>query len=175
MKMMWVAVVVSACGSAPPPAQPIQNCATQPTKTCATVIAKAAAITHESGREVTMSIGRCAQDDWAQPVRECIDAATTPEALKACGKQYALKGQMFEESNVAEAIRAIGAFKDQMCACKDQACSQKIVDEMTKWSSAHRGDSVGQMTDEQKAKATEISDQLAKCMMAVMPSNGGTP
>jgi hypothetical protein len=26
-------------------------------------------------------------------------------------------------------------FKDKMCVCKDKACADKVVDEMTKWSS----------------------------------------
>lgn len=66
-----------------------------------------------------------------------------------------------------DALAQMETFKNQMCACKDAACTKDVTDKMTKWAADHKQDGKpGDMTDDQKKKASAISDELAKCMMA---------
>lgn len=167
--LVGMALACAACGGAAP-GEPIANCPAQPAKTCTAVIAKAAELTHRRGKDVTFQIGVCEQEGWAGPVRDCLDAATTGDAVLACGKQYSLKGAVFLPSaSVDQAIGEMAGFRDRMCACKDNACMKSVTAAMTAWAEAHRDEKAVHMTEPQQQKATTIADELAKCMMQVTP------
>jgi len=71
---------------------------------------------------------------------------------------------------VAEAMATMSRFKDEMCACKDTSCAQKVSDEMAKWSQAQakRTTPPPKMTDEAVKRATELGEAMGTCMQRAM-------
>jgi len=70
---------------------------------------------------------------------------------------------------IEAAIDAFRGFRDQMCACKDAACSTKVNDAMTKWSTemAASMKDVKPAEDQLKTMST-LGEELASCMTKVM-------
>jgi hypothetical protein len=70
----------------------------------------------------------------------------------------------------AVAIRKLTDIKDQMCACKDSACANKLNDEMTKWNQEQdKSDPAAVLFDEEsQKKMTELTKQLTDCMTRAM-------
>jgi hypothetical protein len=73
-----------------------------------------------------------------------------------------------------EALAKMAEFKDEMCACKDSPCAQRVADHMTKWAQEQMSGTSEppKMTDEQTQRATKIGEQLGECMQTSM---GGPP
>lgn len=70
-------------------------------------------------------------------------------------------------------MEAMSRFKDEMCACIDAACAQRVSDEMTKWAQEHyKDDAAVKMSEDDMRAATEIGMQMAQCMTKAM---GATP
>lgn len=80
--------------------------------------------------------------------------------------------------DAGEAVAKMTEFKDQMCACKDKACADKVQESMTKWSTemaAKQGDKKEAKTDEATMKKmTEVGQQYGECMTKAM-SAGAEP
>jgi hypothetical protein len=74
--------------------------------------------------------------------------------------------------DAGEAVAKMTEFKDQMCACKDKACADKVQESMTKWSTdmaAKAGDKKDQKADEATMKKmTEVGQAYGECMTKAM-------
>jgi hypothetical protein len=74
--------------------------------------------------------------------------------------------------DAGEAVAKMTEFKDQMCACKDKACADKVQEGMTKWSTemaAKAGDKKEAKTDEATMKKmTEVGQAYGECMTKAM-------
>ncbi len=69
------------------------------------------------------------------------------------------------------AVVAMLEFKDQMCACKDKACADKVQETMTKWSTdmaARAGNKRDNANEAQIEKMTEIGQVYGECMTRAM-------
>lgn len=69
------------------------------------------------------------------------------------------------------AFEAMSGFKDQMCACVDKACADRVQDELVQWSSelARSNDMrPGSFTEEQMRAMQDLGTSYAECMMAAM-------
>jgi hypothetical protein len=79
--------------------------------------------------------------------------------------------------DAAEAVTQMTKFKDEMCACKDKACADKVQESMTKWSTdmaAKAGDKKDQKPDEATMKKmTEVGTQYGECMTKAMTAGAG--
>jgi hypothetical protein len=73
-------------------------------------------------------------------------------------------------SGAGEAMAKMGEFRDEMCACSDTACAQRVSDEMATWSQEQAKDSKEppKMTDEETKEATQIGEAMGKCMQKAM-------
>ena len=69
-----------------------------------------------------------------------------------------------------EALAKMAEFKDEMCACKDTPCAQRVADHMTKWAQDQMSGTSEppKMTDAQTQRATKIGEQLGECMQTAM-------
>jgi hypothetical protein len=82
---------------------------------------------------------------------------------------------MQKTSSAKDAIAKMGEFKDKMCACSDTACAQNVSDEMAKWSqqmAKYPGGSP-KMTDEETKRATQIGEDMGRCMQKAMGAGRG--
>lgn len=81
--------------------------------------------------------------------------------------------------DAGEAVAKMTEFKDQMCACKDKACADKVQEGMTKWSTemaAKAGDKKDQKADEATMKKmTEVGQAYGECMTKAMSAGAETP
>jgi hypothetical protein len=69
-----------------------------------------------------------------------------------------------------DATKAMEGFKDEMCACKDKACAEKVTEKMGKWATdnADKVKKDEKPTPEQEKLATD----LAACMTKAMGAGG---
>lgn len=64
-----------------------------------------------------------------------------------------------------------GEFKDQMCACKDKACADTVMDGMNRWSEKASKESEAMKqkpTDEQMKRMQDVGMAFAECMQKAM-------
>lgn len=71
-----------------------------------------------------------------------------------------------------EAIGKMKALKDEMCACKDKACADKVTEKMMKLDGDNK-DTKG--SPEQVKEATKIAEEMMKCMMKLQMPDGAPP
>lgn len=127
---------------------------------------------------------RCTDDKWTAGARACLMAANTPEAVHDCGYKNLTHEQEDKLSETtaaltsmtfARAMKAMTAFKDQLCACKDAACVEKVSDAMTKWSMemSKKEDKPPKMTEADTKQAAAIGEEMGKCMQAAMGAGAG--
>jgi hypothetical protein len=146
------------------------NCDKGDGPACKDAIEKAFKAAHLSDREITMTIGRCDQQTWAADARQCIAAATTGEAIEACGTKFKL--DVPKANTFAAAMKAMSEFKDRMCACQSTACAQAVSDDMTKWAEQQAKDQRDppKLNEDDVKRATAIGEEMGKCMQrAMMP------
>jgi hypothetical protein len=172
MKQVAVVVVMlGACGSTPPPEAPKNDVPVAELR-CKTAVERAGAAVKLRAKDVTMTIGVCEQEEWTRPARECVAAAKADDDLVKCGTEFNLgdKKGIFSEHSFAKAMKAMERFGDEMCACKDTACAQKVSDEMTKWSQEEAKDQKEspKMTEDDIKRATAIGERMGKCMQTAM-------
>ena len=67
-------------------------------------------------------------------------------------------------------VERFEAFTDEMCACRDQACAQKVSERMTEWATkAARNQPKDQKPDEEmQQRMTKIAERMATCMQKAM-------
>jgi len=126
---------------------------------------------------------RCAEDKWSVEALACVQAAATDQQLKDCGYKHLSQEQsdklaratvsiVGEETLSQVAIRRMTEFMEQMCACSDKACADRVQEDMTKWSTemaAKAGDAKDQKADEvTMKKMTEVGQRYGECMTKAM-------
>ncbi|MFN0251276.1 MAG: hypothetical protein ACKV2T_30655 [Kofleriaceae bacterium] len=79
-----------------------------------------------------------------------------------------------------EAAAKMSELKDQMCACKDKACADKVQESMTKWTTemAGKADKNAKMDEASTKKMAELGLAYGECMTKAMmpaadPAGGG--
>ena len=68
-----------------------------------------------------------------------------------------------------EAIGELKKIKDEMCACKDKACAEKVTEKMMKMGEKHKDTKA---TESQMKAASGITEELTKCMSKAMGMGG---
>jgi hypothetical protein len=122
---------------------------------------------------------RCSEDKWTAEARTCLMGANTPEAVHDCGyknltheqeDKLAAATAPLTSFTFSRAMKAMTEFKDQLCACKDAPCVEKVSDAMTKWSMemSKKHEDPPKMTEAETKQASDIGEQMAKCMQAAM-------
>jgi hypothetical protein len=89
------------------------------------------------------------------------------EMLLVDGKWYLAEPPKISKGGGAGAqIAKMAEFRDQMCACKDLACTKKVSDDMTTWAmdAAKNDPEPPRMTEEDTKKATQIGEEMGQCM-----------
>lgn len=126
---------------------------------------------------------RCNDDKWTAEARSCLIAANSAEALKDCGYNHLTQAQQdrlnkttvaLPSGDTARIFAKFMKFTDDMCACKDSACAQRVSDEMTKWSQemSRSEREPPRMTEEDQKRAAEIGERMGKCMQTAMGGGG---
>ena len=180
MKLPWVLVFgLWACGGAAQQPAPIvaANSCPAPELSCKDTIEKAGAATKTRDRDITMAIGDCEQHSWTVEARRCVAAARANADLVKCGGTFNLgnRGLFADASSADRAFVAMAKFRDQMCACTDSPCAQKVADDMTKWGQeeAKNDRDPPKMTEEDTKRFTELGETMGRCMQKAM--GGGSP
>ncbi len=166
------AVVLGACSKqAPKPMDPNQDpaaraaiekldgfraqaCACED-KACADGVAEAReAWLVASYGDVTLSTEQRGAGDAAGAAFDaCVAKAATPKA----------------DPGAVEAIAEMAVLRDQMCACKDKACADRVTEDFAALGEKHKNTKA---TEAQIREAGKIAEEYGKCMMAAM---GATP
>jgi hypothetical protein len=95
-------------------------------------------------------------------MRNIMLVASVVFGLGACGK-----------SAGDEALSKLEGFKNQICACKDKACAEKVSEEMTKWGEEfQKNNKDKEPSKEQMEKAAKITEELGECMTKLMTGGG---
>jgi hypothetical protein len=133
--------------------------------TCKDAVLKARAAAELGDDEVAMMVGTCELRDWSGTIRSCVAAAKGAGALDAC-----TMNEPGLADRAAKAMAMMNQFTDQMCACRDTACAQRVSDEMTKWSQeeAQHDRKPPKFTTEQTKHFTEVGERMGKCMQQAM-------
>jgi hypothetical protein len=69
------------------------------------------------------------------------------------------------------AFEAMRGFKDQMCACKDKVCADRVQEDLVQWSTEMARSSdlrAGGFTDEQMRAMQDLGAGYAECMLTAM-------
>jgi hypothetical protein len=149
-----------------------------PGPACKTAVEKAhAAGIHMKPSVVTETIGLCVQKEWSADARTCVAAASTAPELDACATRFKLEpgGAIRNGASFAKAMAKMAEFRDQMCACKDMACAQKVSDGMTTWAQEEAKESTEppKMSEAEIKQATAIGEQMGRCMQKAMGAGLG--
>jgi hypothetical protein len=91
------------------------------------------------------------------------ELATAVADVMGGGKNDDLKPQPPDND---EMVAKLAEFSNQMCACKDKACAQKVSERMTKWGA--KNPTASKPSPETVKRATQHSEQLVKCMTKLM-------
>jgi hypothetical protein len=86
-----------------------------------------------------------------------------------------LAGSGCHKNKAGESIVKLTELKDKMCACKDKACSDKISEEMTRWSQAQAksdGDKPVPLSEEDAEKTAAVTAQIAQCLLKLEVPGG---
>jgi hypothetical protein len=179
MKLEVVLVIgLGACSSSSssPPVIAANKCPS-PELSCKDALEKAGIAAKLRDRDVTMAIGECEQQSWNIEARRCVAAAHANADLVTCGNTFKLTKQgIFAESMSPEkAIATMTRFRDDMCACKDSACAQKVSDDMTKWGQEEMRTNrePPKLSDDDVKRFTQIGEDMGHCMQKAM--GGGSP
>lgn len=67
-------------------------------------------------------------------------------------------------------MQVMERFTEDMCNCRDAQCSQRVVDEMTRWSQEQaRSDAEpAPMSEDDTKRAVEIAERMGACMQNAM-------
>ena len=121
---------------------------------------------------------RCKEDAWTAAATSCLANAANAEARGTCMYNHFTRAQQDRFDEVAggfhEAMAAMTEFRNQMCACKDAKCAEKVSNGMVEYAKAHANDNYDKMTEAQLKRATEIGTAMSECMTKAM-GMGGTP
>ena len=119
-------------------------------------------------------VGNCELSAWNETTKTCVGKAKSQSEIDTC-----IEGTVGapKRINTDAAMRAMTAFKDQMCACRDTACAQHVSDEMTTWGQQQAKDNAEppRMTEEETKAFTQIGEEMGKCMQRAMEPADAAP
>lgn len=153
MRHAWVAatvVIVVGCGHGTAAKKPDQKAA----ESAPATTDPQASVTADERPIESQNTGERQQDERA-------DAAQTERQDKPVDSTPQVRGDTKER-----AMAQIVEFKNQMCACKDATCTQRVSDDMRKWADEmnRSGEKPPQMTDDDARQAKTIGEELKQCM-----------
>ncbi len=123
-------------------------------------------------------VARCTEDAWSAAATTCLGGASDMKGLKECRYRHLTGlqtdgldkagGEML--SLLEPLIARMSVFADEMCACKDADCANRVSDAMTKWGQdlAAAGEEPPKMSEEQQDRAMKIGTRMAGCMEKAM-------
>jgi hypothetical protein len=152
-QLLWV-VALAACDKG----------ATTPPATCKEVVTKARGTFDMRLERAEKLVGVCELSNWNATIKTCVANAKSSGDVDTC-----IEGPG-DLTRSATALKKMAEFKDQMCACKDTACAQRVSDVMTSWAQELSKEQTEppKMTEEDTKKATEIGEEMGKCMQKAM-------
>ncbi len=81
-----------------------------------------------------------------------------------------------DRARIAEAITKFRGFTDEVCACKDKACADKVSDDMAKWASTMASSSKEPKPSETEMKdMQELGTRFGECMTKLGSPPGTLP
>jgi hypothetical protein len=188
--VVFVMVTMAACGGggAKPAATPVpENSAPADCASTAAVITRVLAADDADAKAEQPKVNadvtkRCSDDKWTADARTCLMSANTSEALTKCGYENLTQQQQdklnaatapMSGTSTARVMKVMVGFKDQLCACKDAACVEKVSDAMTKWSMEMSKKEIPppKMTEADTKQAAAIGEEMGKCMQAAMSAS----
>jgi hypothetical protein len=115
-------------------------------------------------------------DEWTEALKAKIKEDKPPDKVMEEGRK--IKKEMRECEGRVEKAAGAGAmdaamkkmieFKNQMCACNDSKCAQKVADDMTKWGQENAKTPPGLLDEAAEKQMTDVSKQFADCMTKAM-------
>jgi hypothetical protein len=69
-------------------------------------------------------------------------------------------------------IDKLAGFKDQLCACPDNACMEKVNDDMNAWGKTQQSLKDAQVSDAQTQRLKSIMEEMQKCVKRVSNMGG---
>ncbi|HZJ62198.1 MAG TPA: hypothetical protein VFD36_01645 [Kofleriaceae bacterium] len=80
-------------------------------------------------------------------------------------------------TDAAAVLAKMTAFRDQLCACKDPACAERITGELTRWAQeiAREPREEQRLTEADTRQIAEISEGFARCMARISGTGSGSP
>ena len=161
-QLLWVCVAVAACDSGKVPPNPA---------TCKDVVTKARGAFDMRLERAERLVGNCELASWSDPVKTCVGKAKNQDEVDTCTEGVS---SVQRHLKLAEEMKKMSEFRDQMCACKDSACAQKVSDVMTQWAQDQAKDNAEppKMTEEDTKKFTQIGEDMGKCMQKAMGGGG---
>lgn len=140
----------------------------------------------DTGAVKTEVARRCTEDRWTAEARACLIAANTGNALQDCSYKNLTQEQADKLGKATVALTSMDIerlmgdmvrFKDQLCACKDAPCAQKVSDDLTKWSQeiAAKEKEPPKLTEDQQQRAAAIGEAMGKCMQTAMAASMPPP
>ncbi len=102
----------------------------------------------------------------AEPSRPAYYEA---RATYAHARFHSMRQAPGPRSVIAEAIEKLGEFADDICACTDRTCADRVSQELTQWSMDLQRDHADlKPSEEEMEEASHVTERLSKCMMAAM-------
>lgn len=99
-------------------------------------------------------------------------AAGDPAVAEPAAAEPSKPNDAETDADIAAAVIKIKTYSDQMCACKDAACAEKITNEMTTWGQAmakkYEGKDEGKPSEAQTKAIEAATTRLAECMTKLM-------
>jgi hypothetical protein len=156
-QLLWV-VALAACDSGKVPPAPAN---------CKDVVTSARGAFDMRLERAEQLVGNCELSSWNDTTKNCVAKAKTQDEVDTCAE--GLVGAQ-RHMKLAETMNKMNEFKDQMCACKDTACAQRVSDVMTNWGQQQAQDKAGppKMSDEDTKKFVQIGEAMGKCMQKAM-------
>ncbi|MEO8844370.1 MAG: hypothetical protein ABI704_22490 [Kofleriaceae bacterium] len=161
-QLLWVWVAFAACDQGANPT------------TCKDVVTKARGAFDMRLERAERLVGSCELSSWNATTKSCVANAKTQSAVDTCTEGLAGAHRHLE---MEEAMKKLTEFKDQICACTDSACAQRVSDGMTSWGQdqARENHEPAKMNEEETKKVTQIGEQMGKCMQKAMGGGGDSP
>lgn len=123
-------------------------------------------------------ITACADDKWSAEAVACIRAARGDRDLRACRRHLTgAQADAFDQVSAAlvddsmgQVMATLEGFAEDMCACRDSACAQRISEKMTAWAEemSRRAAPPPRLDMDMQKRLTDIGTRMAECMSKAM-------
>ena len=151
--LLWVCVALVACDSG------------APASSCKDVVTKARGAFDMPLERAERLVGNCELSRWSATVKSCVATAKTQDEVDTCAEDA--DGA---NTHMAEAMKKMTEFKNQICACKDAPCAQRVSDAMTNWSQdeAKQQAQEPKLSDEDSKRFAKLGEEMGTCMQKAM-------